>query len=129
MSDLFDTPDPDDVPRRSPNRVSGSAPLAIALTFTPAEFATLKHNVPGPSGQIGGWQRFENWLVANTDADRRCMFDPFHWMRLTIYYKSEAEGGPNARVRAACGPALARIGIILERGWGNTHNEEFSGVI
>lgn len=116
---LFPSPDePNPARRRSPNRNREPAPLGLVLTFTDGEVQTLKHNEPGPSGDLGGWGRLENWLLENTDAQRRCVLDPLHWMRLTVYYKSEAKGGPNYRVRAVCGPALRRIGIILLPGWG-----------
>lgn len=98
---------------RNATPVSSTAPV---LHFLPHEVRTLKHNNPGPSGALGGWQRLENWLVGHIDpATGDCPLTPPIYSRLTHYLTaSYGPGGPNKRVRDTCFPALRRIGINLQ---------------
>jgi hypothetical protein len=88
------------------------------LAFAPHEFKWLKHNEPGPSGQLGGYQRLENHIVARTDrASLRCPLDDKRLPQLIRCIQLYGDGGPNRRLRAACIPALRRAGIELQPGW------------
>lgn len=98
---------------RKPNTTQPSKP-GLVLIFRPHEFGLLKLNTPGPSGKLGGYPREENWLVANTDpVTFRCELDAVHLERLIRYCTGYGPGGPNKRLRAACIPALRRVGIEL----------------
>lgn len=86
------------------------------LTFRPAEWAILQHNVPGPSGDMGGYQMLENRLRAEAvPPDHRVFLTPVLLERLIRYLNSYKGGGPNARLRRACPNALARVGIVLPK--------------
>jgi hypothetical protein len=88
----------------------------ITLVFLPEEFLRLKHNVPGPSGKMGGYQQFENWLIAHTDRQTfECRLTSDERDRLERYCREYGPGGPNNRIRAACIPALARLGIMIQQ--------------
>jgi hypothetical protein len=122
MADLDVAPVPR---RRAANRRKELAPLGFVLTFTAEEVAEMHHNPRSAAGNLGGWPGLENWILDHTDPlTLECGFDAVHGMRLIVYYKSYDRGGPNARVRAACGPALKRIGIILLPGWGDDEAKE-----
>lgn len=91
---------------RDPNATS------LRIRFEPHEFARLKHNPPGASGKIGGYQRHENWIVEHTDPNTlECELDPERQERTRRYIRNYGSGGPNGRIRAACIPALRRAGI------------------
>lgn len=84
------------------------------LTFTRDEFDTLKYNLPGPSRQMGGYQKFENWLIDNTNlVTMKCCLDERKLERLIRYVNNYGPGGPNGRIRLACRPPLERLGIVL----------------
>jgi hypothetical protein len=89
--------------------------------FYPHELRFLRLNTPGPSGKMGGYQQFENWILRNTDtASGSCLFDPVRLERLMRYCKPRngyGPGGPNGRLRNACIPALRRIGIDPAPDW------------
>jgi hypothetical protein len=59
----------------------------------------------------------ENWIIDNTTSAGQCVFPPLWFARLIVYLKGYGGGGPNARVRKACLPALQRIGIIVMPKW------------
>lgn len=100
---------------RRANKKRERAPRAIAPRFTPEERAILKVR----TGIIGGLQGMENWLIDSINPrSGRCVIDPDHLMRLILYIKSYGSGGPQANIRAAVIPALARIGIIITLDWG-----------
>jgi hypothetical protein len=83
------------------------------LTFTGEELRELKLNKPGPSGQMGGYQQLENWIIQNTDPQTgRCHFTSNRLERLIRYCKNYGSGGPNDRLRRACIPALRRHGLF-----------------
>lgn len=85
------------------------------LHFTPEEYACLKYNLMGPSRKMGGYQEMENWLVDNIDLTTgKCLLDAKRQFRLISYIVKNGPGGPNGRIRKACIPALARLGINLE---------------
>jgi hypothetical protein len=102
---------------RAANR-NAPTPLDVAILFKPHEFRRLKVNTPGPSGRLGGYPAHENWLIANTDpASLVCRLPPRELARTIKYARPDyGSGGPNARIRAACIPALRRAGIDLT-GW------------
>lgn len=84
----------------------------LRLRFLPHEFARLKRVWPGPSGVIGGMGLFENKLMDITDRQTLvCELDPVLQDRLERYITKYGPGGPNRRIRAACIPALRRLGI------------------
>ena len=62
--DLFPEPA---LRRRRPNHQPPEKDVLIRYELTASERACLKHREPGPSGQIGGYQRLENWLVHALD--------------------------------------------------------------
>ena len=99
---------------RAPNKNRDQAPPGRVMTFLPHEFAYLKYNYP-PSGNpkdLGGYQKEENWLIDNTDrVTWDVVLDPVHLERVPRYCSNYGSGGPNARIRKACIPALRRIGI------------------
>jgi len=82
------------------------------ITFIATEFRILKLNRPGPSGLLGGYQRMENELIENTNAQTgRCFLTDKKLERLIRYCQSYGPGGPNGRLRKACIPALRRSGL------------------
>ena len=102
---------------RRANRNAPTRPATV-IAFAPHEFKRLKHNTPGPSGLLGGYQRLENHIIERTDAaSLRCALDDKHLARLIRDCKRDDSGGPNARIRAACIPALRRAGIDLLPEW------------
>lgn len=102
---------------RKANRNASTRPATV-LTFAPHEFRWLKWNEPGPSGQLGGYQRLENHIITTTDkATLRCPLDEQRLPRLIRYIQRYGSGGPNGRLRDACIPALRRAGIELQPGW------------
>ena len=99
---------------RSPNHTTERAAPGVVIQFKPHEFGWLKRNTPGPSGQLGGYQRFENKLIDLTDrATLRCPLAPADLERMIRYAQKYGTGGPNQRIRDACIPALRRAGIEL----------------
>lgn len=94
-------------------------PPGQVVYLQPQEIARLKHNQPGPSGLLGGYQREENYLLEAIDrASGRCALDPVHFERVYRYCgPAYRRGGPNGRLRAAFIPALRRIGIDPWPGW------------
>jgi hypothetical protein len=99
---------------RRKNSTTGRAPLGFVLTFNNEEFSTLKVNRPGPSGTLGGLGKHENRLIDLTDPNTlHCPLDPVDFTRSVMYCLNYGGGGPNGRIRAACIPALRRIGIAL----------------
>ena len=111
---------------RSANRKTTREPMGIVLEFKRHEYEWMKHNTPGESGKMGGWQRKENMLVART-----CPFT----LECPLTAKEEADlieyirrpwgpGGPNKRVRIACIPAFRRKGIELVPGFANYVRKE-----
>ena len=102
---------------RSGNRNAPTRPATV-LTFAPHEFKWLKHNEPGPSGLLGGYQRLENHIVERTDpTSLRCPLDDVRLPQLIRCIQKYGDGGPNRRLRAACIPALRRAGIDLQPEW------------
>lgn len=106
---------------RRANKKPPEAP-GVTLHFLPHEVGFLKRNEPGPSGLMGGYQREENWLIDHIDRTTgECHLDPVHFERICRYCRSDKKGygpgGPNARIRAACIPALRRAGIDLAAEW------------
>jgi DNA polymerase III alpha subunit len=99
---------------RSPNQTTEQTPNGLVLQFTAEEFSQLKINTPGASGDMGGYQKFENLLIERTDRNRCCALTPVELERLIRYINNYGGGGPNERIRRACKPALARLGIILK---------------
>lgn len=98
---------------RKPNRAA-RRPAGITLRLQPEELAALKHNSPGPSGHMGGYQRLENMLLRHTDpVSGELRLEPPYFERLIRYCLHYGAGGPNARLRAACVPALRRAGIDI----------------
>jgi hypothetical protein len=99
--------------RRAPNRTPPKPPGTV-VTFLPSEWALLKMN-----RSSGGMQDQENWLFQNIDRETgQCVMDDAR-LRRTINYCREGKGtmgrgGPNGRIRKACKPALARIGIVVD---------------
>ena len=104
--------------KRKPNKNPAHAPPGMAFQFAPELFAILKFNHPGPSGKIGGYQKMENILIECTNKITLvCVLNAKYFERLTRYIQNYGSGGPNGRMRAACIPALRRIGIDLLPGW------------
>jgi hypothetical protein len=103
---------------RKPND-NDPTPLGKVLTFQAHEFGFLKRNKPGPSGKLGGYPRHENWLIDNTDqVTFKVVLNPVKLARTIEYSQPHyGRGGPNSRIRAACIPALRRIGIDLLPEW------------
>src|SRR5215471_14934619 len=96
-------------PNRTPRGEGGTR-----VTFTAEEIATLKWNIKPPNSELGGMARLENWILDNTDhTTRSCVFDATHQRRTINYCQNYGPGGPNGRIRRACKPAFARIGIII----------------
>jgi hypothetical protein len=104
--------------KRNANKKTTRAAAGQAFQFERHEFKILKHNKPGPSGVIGGYQGMENILIAQTnETTLGCVLNAKHFERLTRYIKNYGSGGPNGRMRAACIPALRRVGIDLLPEW------------
>lgn len=83
------------------------------LIFTGAELRCLRLNKPGASGLLGGYQRMENWILRNTDAQTgKCLFTPEKLERIQRYCREYGPGGPNERLRKACVPALQRAKLL-----------------
>ena len=106
---------------RAPNKNRSHDPN-VNITFTHAEFHGLKFNTPGPSGDMGGFQDMENWVIANTNpVTLECVWPPDKFTRISKYTREKPNvtygpGGPNARLRRACIPAFKRVGINLSEG-------------
>lgn len=92
-------------------------PPGVTLSFRPHEIRFLRKNLPGESGQMGGYQQMENWLLENTNATGDIWLDPQRLERLIRYCQRYGSGGPNGRIRDACIPALRRAGIELLPDW------------
>ncbi len=101
---------------RRPNRNPRTEVITV-VHFLPHERKRLHYNLPGPSGQLGGYPRHENWIIDNTDASGNCPMDATRLERTIRYCREYGKGGPNQRIRDACIPALRRIGIDLAAGW------------
>lgn len=100
------------MPRR-PNKVTERAPAGSVLEFRREEYC-LKHNYPGPSGVLGGYQKCENYLVAQTDpVTLLCPITPTQQEQVIRYCQNYGKGGPNGRIRRTCIPALRRLGIHI----------------
>lgn len=85
----------------------------ITLTFNAWDRKHLKFNEPGPSGKMGGYQQFENILLGLIpEKGGTVQLSPAFSDRLIRYFKSYGPGGPNQRIRDACGPALRRAGLL-----------------
>jgi len=85
----------------------------VTLVFTGDELRCLRLNKPGKSNLLGGYQRFENWLLRNTDAQTgMCLLTPERLERMKRYCASYGPGGPNDRIRKACEPALRRAKLL-----------------
>lgn len=83
------------------------------LVFTGDELRCLRLNKPGKSGLLGGYQRMENWILRNTDAQTgKCLFTPEKLDRIKRYCQRYGPGGPNERLRKACEPALRRAALL-----------------
>jgi hypothetical protein len=81
------------------------------LTFTAQEFSVLHFNRPAAS-PLGGYPRHENWIIRNSDRKTlQCVMDLERFERTIRYCREYGSGGPQGRLRKACIPALARIGI------------------
>jgi len=103
--------------RRKPNKAQPTRPGRVII-FQGHELRLLKHNEPGPSGTMGGYQNMENYILDNFDPiDGACYFDATMLERLMRYCQKYGKGGPNGRLRDACIPALRRAGIELLPGW------------
>lgn len=101
---------------RKPNTTPRTEPHFV-VHFREHERGMLKRNEPGPSGDLGGWGRRENWLIENIEPSGNCVLDFEQMGRLIYYIINYGGGGPNQRIRDACIPALRRIGIDLASGW------------
>jgi hypothetical protein len=93
---------------RNPNRQPAEKDVVIRYELTKSERACLKHREPGPSGKLGGYQQFENWLVdeldhhpATTGIKYVVELDTKRRSRLTNYIQLHGSGGPNADLRKA----------------------------
>jgi hypothetical protein len=86
------------------------------LVFLGAEVRELRLNTPGESGLLGGYQLFENWLLAHIDTHTgRCLLTPEKLERMIRYCEQYRGGGPNDRIRRACIPALLRAGVAVKK--------------
>jgi hypothetical protein len=91
------------------------------VTFKGEELRELRFNKPGMSGSLGGYQRFENWLLTHTDAQSgKCLLTPEKLERMIRYCEQYRGGGPNDRIRRACIPALLRAGIAVKKNQWNS---------
>jgi len=102
--------------RNAPKKIVGITSAEVTIQFTQEEFNTLKFNTPGPSGMLGGYQGQENFIIVNTDKNTfRCKLPAIRFERTVRYCSNKyGSGGPNARIRKACIPALRRMGIVIE---------------
>jgi len=98
-------------PRRATNKTSSARADDILLTWslTEMERTELKWNTPGPSNQLGGYQRCENEAITRLDGHAETIpgklykiniDKDFSWM-LTRYIQRHEGGGPNERLRKA----------------------------
>jgi hypothetical protein len=87
--------------------------VMATVTFTGEELRCLRLNKPGKSTLLGGYQRMENWILKNTDAQTgKCLFTPDKLERIKRYCARYGPGGPNERLRKACEPALRRAKLL-----------------
>lgn len=88
------------------------------VVVQPHERRFLRHYEPGPSGQLGGYQKHVNWVVDNIDADNgELRLDPIRLDRTIRYITRHGPGGPNQSLRNALIPPLRRAGIDLAADW------------
>lgn len=86
-------------------------PMTV-IVFWPNELARLKPYRPGPSGQLGGYARMVNWLVAQTAGGVMSVaLDAVMLERLVRYIRRYGGGGPNGALRAACTQPMRRAGV------------------
>lgn len=95
-------------------KANGTKPTrpGVLLTLLPHEHSFLKHN-----RTRGGLQDLENYLHEATRDGRACFLDPAHLERVMRCCQKYGGGGPQSRIRAACIPALRRVGIDLLPEW------------
>lgn len=98
---------------RAPNLTLPSVIPTVTLKLTAAERSALQHNKPGPSGQLGGMARCENWVLDNLTPTGRLECDDARIGRIVRYCEvgpgGYGPGGPNARLHAALVPAFCRL--------------------
>jgi hypothetical protein len=109
-------------PRRRKNKTASARAdeITLAIWLYRSEREELKWNVPGPSGQLGGYQVCENKMISGLDAHPettgtryRIDLDEADTWQLVRYIQRHKQGGPNERLRRAF------------RRWFGTGEEEF----
>ena len=87
----------------------------VLIDFYPHERAFLKHNMPGPSGVMGGYQNGENELLDRIPlGGGTVLLEPRFLDRLKRYCLRYGHGGPNDRIRKCCIEAFKRAGVKLQ---------------
>lgn len=98
---------------RLPNRTLPSLIPTTRLVLTSAERSILQYNKPGPSGDLGGMAKCENWVIDNIQENNVLECDDPR-IGLIVRYctvgpEGYGSGGPNKRLRAALIPAFCRL--------------------
>jgi len=98
-------------PRRAVNKTRSvrADDILLTLLLTDLERAELKWNTPGPSNEMGGYQRCENEAITRADGHAETVPGKFYkidvdkdfWWMLTRYIQRHEGGGPNERLRRA----------------------------